>query len=174
MEKAKIMLDDEPAKLLQSGYRYALSLTRNKTKAEDLLQEAWLATLQAKGPINKPYIFSAIRSRFINLCKREQLVSIVSLDEITELIDPVTEQEQVALQNDQDYSGLEAALATLRPVERETLFLMVVEGYTAQEIADLTDQPRNTVLSLNHRARQKVRRHFQKKQMKVALCIPTC
>jgi len=49
-----------------------------------------------------------------------------------------------------------AALETLRPVERESLFLSAVEGYTAQKIADFTQQPRGTILSLIHRARKKV------------------
>lgn len=50
------------------------------------------------------------------------------------------------------------ALNNLRSQEREALFLTAVEGYTAQEIADLTHQPRGTVLSLVHRAKQKIRR----------------
>jgi RNA polymerase sigma-70 factor (ECF subfamily) len=157
------------AELLQSGYRYALSLTREKSSAEDLLQEAWLAKLKAKGPTNKPYLFTAIRSRYINMYRRDQLVSIVALNEFAELGDPLFEQEQLAIENDHDYAELEAALATLRPVERETLYLMAVEGYTAQEVADLTSQPRNTVLSLNYRARQKARRYYQRNQIEVSL-----
>ena len=157
------------AELLQSGYRYALSLAREKTQAEDLLQEAWLAMLKAKGPANKPYLFTAIRSRYINMYRRDQLVSIVALNEFSEFCDPLSEQEQLAIESDHDYVELEAALATLRPIERETLFLMAVEGYTAQEVAGLTNQPRNTVLSLNYRARQKVRRYYQSNQIEVAL-----
>jgi DNA-directed RNA polymerase specialized sigma24 family protein len=34
---------------------------------------------------------------------------------------------------------------------------MLVEGYTAQSVADLFEWPRGTVLSMSHRARQKVR-----------------
>ena len=56
--------------LLQHGYRYALSMTHNTTRAEDLLQDAWVAILQANGPLEKNYLFSAIRSRFINASKR--------------------------------------------------------------------------------------------------------
>ena len=55
-------------------------------------------------------------------------------------------------------ADLEKPLSRLREEEREALFLNVVEGYTAQEIAKLTDRPRNTVLSLIHRARFKLRR----------------
>lgn len=144
-------------KLLHSGYRYALSLTHHPASAEDILQDAWVATLQAGGPHNKPYLFRAIRSRFLNQHKRERLVSMVSIEE--------TEMEWGADDHLQDNDPLFAvsetalanALATLRPLEREALFLAVIEGYTAQEIGDITAQPRGSVLSLIHRARQKLR-----------------
>ena len=56
-----------------------------------------------------------------------------------------------------DAQALHRALGTLRPDERETLFLAVVEGYTAQEIADMTQRPRGTILSLLHRTKEKLR-----------------
>ena len=46
---------------------------------------------------------------------------------------------------------LEQLLAKLRDIEREALFLHVVEGYSAVEIAALTGRPRGSVLSLIHR-----------------------
>ena len=52
---------------------------------------------------------------------------------------------------------LKAPLEALRPEEREALFLNVVEGYTVQEVADLTARQRGTVLSLIHRAKRKLR-----------------
>lgn len=143
--------------LLHSGYRYALSLTHHPANAEDILQDAWVAVFQSGGPHNKPYLFSAIRSRFINRHKRERLVPMVSIEEadldwdtndrLWDPTPPFAASEKM----------LETALSTLRPLEREALFLAVVEGYTAQEIGDLTAQPRGTVLSLIHRARQKLR-----------------
>ncbi len=144
--------------LLHSGYRYALSLTHDKVRAEDVVQDAWLAVLKAKGPHSRPYLFSAVRSRFLNLNKREQLVTVVALDDVPQM------EEQVDVTNSLDAMGyleyplLEEALDSLRSVEREALFLMAVEGYTANEIATFTKQPRGTVLSHIHRAKQKIRR----------------
>ena len=43
-------------------------------------------------------------------------------------------------------------------MEREAIFLHHVHGHTAEEIAVLTAQPRGTVLSLLHRALEKLRR----------------
>jgi RNA polymerase sigma-70 factor (ECF subfamily) len=54
------------------------------------------------------------------------------------------------------FGDIDALLSELRPEEREALFLHGVEGYTASEISRLTGQPRGTVLSLLHRARQRL------------------
>lgn len=153
------------AELLQSGFRYALSLTHDRARAEDILQDAWLAVLKAKGPHARPYLFSAVRSRFLNLYKRELLLSVVPLDDLAESEQPVSTLD---ISYYLDHSLLEKALNGLRSVEREALFLMTVEGYTAEEIATFTQQPRSTVLSHVHRAKQKVRRFFATKSSEAA------
>ena len=136
--------------LLQSGYRYALSLTHRESDAEDLVQEAWLKVYPKKGRrINRPLLFTAIRNLYIDHYRRGQLVVFEAFDE--------TQQSPVELtENNITSADLEAALDRLKPEEREAIFLNAVEGYTAQEIADLTDRPRNTVLSLMHRGKQKL------------------
>jgi len=48
-------------------------------------------------------------------------------------------------------------------MEREALLLADVEGYTAQEIAELTGHPRGTILSLIHRSRGKLRRQLSQR-----------
>lgn len=144
--------------LLQSGYRYAYSLTHNKSAAEDLLQDAWVAVLQAGGPHTTGYLFSAIRSRFLNNNKRERLVSIVALDDVPAGSMVERERHDPDIFFDTHAAEMDAALAQLRPVERETLFLSAVQGYTAEEIAHNTGKPRGTILSLLHRARLKLRR----------------
>jgi len=149
---------DDLQELLQRGFRYALSLTHDASRAEDLLQEGWVSLLQARGPHQRGYLFAAIRSRFIDACRRERLV----------VFEALTDANELGMEDDLQYTSSEAlvfadtatldrALATLRPVERETLFLVDVEGYTAQEIADLTGHPRGTILSMLHRTHRKLR-----------------
>ncbi len=158
------MSADSLADLLQNGFRYALSLTHDRARAEDLLHDAWLAVLRAGGPQHKGYLFSAIRTRFLNHHKRERLVPCVSLDEAR---DAGLEESQNLFELDLDSGDLERSLASLRPVEREALFLSAVEGYTAEEIAIRTNQPRGTVLSLIFRAKQKLRRYFAQEDLEV-------
>jgi len=149
--------------LLHSGFRYAISLTHDVTKAEDVLQDAWLAVLKANGPHQRQYLFSAIRTRFLNMYKREHLVIIEDLDAAKLLqVQEVSEYFDIL-----DFHHLNKALFSLRSVEREALFLMAVEGYTAQEVADFTKQARGTVLSHVYRAKLKVRQFFEKHRIEV-------
>lgn len=142
--------------LLTSGYRYALSLTHDPSAAEDLLQDACLAILGAGAPWERSYLFTTLRHRFIDRCRREAKVRFLSLDGGDEAppLDPGDDWTAPdVLRNGQ----LERALGTLRFEEREALFLAAVEGYTAEEIGELTSRPRGTVLSLLHRAKAKLR-----------------
>ncbi len=161
MEASPVSLEE----LLRRGYRYAVSLTHDSARAEDLLQDSWVAVLRAGGAQTIAYMFSSIRSRFINQCRRDQLAPMMQLDEAMNqgLLD-ATESRTDGLIRASDES-LERALSRLRPVEREALFLAAVEGYTAQEIADLTQQGRGTVLSLIHRAKAKMRRFLEQGQL---------
>jgi RNA polymerase sigma-70 factor (ECF subfamily) len=160
MDVPPVSLDE----LLQRGYRYAMSLTHDSARSEDLLQDSWVAILQAGGAQTIAYMFSSIRSRFINQYRRERLAPMMQLDEAMDqgLLDATKSMTDGPIRA--NYAYLEQALSRLRPVEREALFLAVVEGYTAQEIADLTQQGRGTVLSLIHRAKAKMRRFLEQAQ----------
>jgi len=139
--------------LLDTGYRYALALTHDPNDAADLVQDAVVAILRAGAPRKAGYLVRTIRNRFIDSCRRDQLVVMRPLDEVDEATALAALDEPLELGE----TDLGPALARLRPQEREALYLTCVEGYTAQEVADLTGRPRGTVLSLMHRGRQKLR-----------------
>lgn len=150
--------DEEPDaldELLQSAYRYALSLAHDPAAAEDLVQEACIAVLSMGASWGKPYLFTTIRNRFIDHYRRSQRVLFVPLDGGDDLADDHDRADELpdVLQS----GAIDRALGVLRVEERETLYLAIVEGYTAQEIADFTGRPRGTVLSLLHRTKRKLR-----------------
>ena len=66
--------------LLEHGYRFALSLTHDEVRADDLLQDAWFAILRARGPWHRGYLFTAIRSQFVDHCRRNQRAFAEPLD----------------------------------------------------------------------------------------------
>lgn len=142
--------------LLDRGYRYALSLAHDAAEAEDLLQDACLSILGAGAKWECSYLFATIRNRFIDRYRRNRKILFLSLEAEDGVSDDVKDENWDSadvLLNGQ----LDRALASLRAEERETLFLAVVEGYTAEEIAELTSRPRGTILSLLHRTKAKLR-----------------
>jgi len=146
--------------LVQRGYRFALSLTHDANRAEDLIQDAWFSILRARGPWRREYLFTTIRNRFIDLCRRDRIVVFEPLDEdrAGEGSDrhgaDATEDDSAFLVN----GAFDRALGELRVEERAVLYLSAVEGYTANQTAELLGWPRGSVLSLMHRARLKLRR----------------
>lgn len=144
--------------LAHRGYRFALSLTHDETRAEDLLQDGWFAVLKAGGPWSGQYLFATIRNRFIDQYRRDRLINTTSLNDAScEAVEPGVE----FWNGDNAFSGngtLESALGRLRPEERAVLYLAAVENYTARQIGELLGWPRGSVLSLLHRARGKLRK----------------
>lgn len=149
-------LPDEIDELLDAGFRYALSLTHDPAQSEDLVQDASLALLGSGQSWERSYFFATIRNRFIDRYRRSQKILFLALEPDDDAgVDPADLSWEAP---DVLESGLlERALARLRTDERETLFLAVVEGYTADEIGRMTDRPRGTILSLLHRTKKKLR-----------------
>jgi RNA polymerase sigma-70 factor (ECF subfamily) len=142
--------------LLSSGYGYAFSLAHDAAEAEDLLQDACLSILGSGAKWERSYLFATIRNRFIDRYRRNRKILFLSIEGEYDAFDAVNDEDWEV--SDVLLTGhLDRALASLRAEERETLFLAVVEGYTAEEIAELTSRPRGTILSLLHRTKAKLR-----------------
>ena len=136
--------------LLQAGYRYALSLTADAAEAEDLAQQGWLRLHERYGrQKNRGALFTTVRRLFIDRYRRSRRVELVAIEDLD------AEPEDLSMPSVEPID-LERLLTQLREKEREALFLHAVEGYTAAEIGELTEQTRGTVLSLIHRARRKL------------------
>jgi len=138
--------------LLQSGFRYAYALTHHHHDAEDLVQTAWLKLHQRYGTMTtKALFFTTIRNLYIDQYRRRKRIQFITLTGEHEHFSASgkTPKEETKV-------AIEHMLAKLRDIEREALFLHIVEGYSANEIATLTGRPRGTVLSLIHRSRKKL------------------
>ena len=136
--------------LLERAHRYALSLTHDPHRAEDLIQDACLAVSRRGGPWRIEYLISVIRNRHIDLHRRNGRVRFKPL------------RPSASVGGNGHAKGaideeLAAALGTLGPNAREMLYLAVVEGYSATQIARATGRPRGTVLSSIHRSKHKLR-----------------
>lgn len=138
--------------LLHSGYRYALALVVDESDADDLVHDAWMKLYPRYGKLpDKALLFRTIRTLFIDVMRHRQRFEQVEFDEER------MEAHDLSSGSEPPDKQLANALSYLRPVERETLFLSVVEGYTAEEIAALTKRQRGTVLSMLHRTKRKMK-----------------
>ncbi len=148
-------LDD----LLQRGFRYALALTHDRERAEDLVQDVCLALGRRGGPWETAYLLRSIRNRHFDIGRRAARLRFDPIDHATsDLFSDAGGLETIGLADPE----LEAALDRLREEEREAIFLSVIEGYSAREIGEMTDRPRGSVLSLIFRARAKLRKELER------------
>lgn len=146
-------MKDPLDEVLQRGYRYAFSLANDPEEARDLVQEACLRITRRGGPWTVPYLHTVIRNAYIDECRRGRILSFRPLEEANAVYSH-------SVNRDPD---LGAALQSLTFLERELLFLSVVEGYTAAEIAHQTGRPRGTILSALHRTKAKLRQWWRER-----------
>ena len=152
--------DAATAELLQAAFRYALSLSASPVDAEDLVQEGWLRARERYGAeADRRIVFRVVRNLYIDGWRRASRFPTIELsttdDDEIQLIDDDGSRDPVRSCGE---GLLGQHLSDLRDTEREALLLSVVEGYSASEIASLTDSTRGTVLSLVHRAKLKIQK----------------
>jgi RNA polymerase sigma-70 factor (ECF subfamily) len=146
----------EPA-TLNSLYRYCCALCDQESDAFDLLQsslERCLRSPPENPTAGRAYAMRIIRNLFIDQYRRGRALVFESFDEAAHAIDyDIASLEDVVL----DRTELEQIWPSLTVMEREILFLWAVEGYSTDEVAGQLDKPRNTVLSIVHRMRKRLK-----------------
>lgn len=144
---------DELGALVLQGYRFAFSLTHDRMRAEDLVQDALLRTLAAGGPMNSGYLLRCVRNQFVDECRRDRRGRF----------EPLDVRRAAALEASPSVpatvgAGLETALASLSADDRAALYLWAVEECSTREIAQILGRPRGTVLSGLWRSRRRLRK----------------
>lgn len=137
--------------LLPSLRRYARSLTQNHADGEDLLQDAVERALvhqgQWSGANMRSWTFSIMTNAFRNRLRRSNRFPETGIEQ-AEMIADAQEMPDPFRQR-----RLAAALDGLPPDQRAVLMLVVVEGYSYAEVADIMGSPIGTVMSRLARAR---------------------
>jgi RNA polymerase sigma-70 factor, ECF subfamily len=153
-------------------YGYAMTLTRDTTEADDLVQETYLrATSAANQPQPngnlKAWLFVIMRNAWLNQVRHNQ-----SGPRFVEL--ETNEQPEDALGNPHvvylrklEREQVRDAIDKLPEAYREIVVLRDIEGFTYHEIAMVLDCPAGTVMSRLGRARAKLRASLATWQTKV-------
>jgi RNA polymerase sigma-70 factor, ECF subfamily len=147
-------------------YGYALVLAKNRTDAEDLVQETYLRAIRAIGRLRddsnvKGWLFTILRNIWLNEV-RQRRKAPESLDVETDerasvLVDEGTEGPHEVYVAKLERSHVRKAIQQLPEEAREVILLREWEGLSYQEIATVLDCPVGTVMSRLARARAKLR-----------------
>lgn len=172
MEKLLPNFEEATLPHLGAAYNLARWLTKDKTDAEDVVQEAYLRAFKHFGSFHggdsKPWMLAIVRNTcFTWMQRNRQPESTISLDdELYEVESKDLNPEALLLQSE-DTQMVRQALEDL-PVEfREVLVLRELEEMSYREIANLTDLPLGTVMSRLARGRKRLQLSLTK-QMQAA------
>ena len=132
---------------------YALVLTRNKSVADDLLQEtalrAWKAQAQfTLGTNFRAWIYRILRNEFISICRRSKRAPLPMDDVAESLFGYEGDQEEKVIARE-----VIQAMEKLPTAQREVLYLKCVSDYTYEEVAIALDCSIGTIKSRLWRAR---------------------
>ncbi len=141
-------------------YRYCHMLCDQESDAYDLLQAAMERCVRSPPRTSGAeiaYAMRVIRNLFIDQLRSNARASFEPFDEDNVALDfDLASLETTML----DRSELEAVWSEMTVVEREILYLWAVEGYSTDEVAGHLDKPRNSVLSIIHRMRKRLKARF--------------
>ncbi len=151
---------------LDGLYGFAMSLTRNPTEAEDLVQDTYLKAALAEhkpepGNNLKAWLFTIMRNLWLNRLRHRrsgpEFIDIES-EEILEpyVSDPMADP-QVVLLRQAEVDAVRTAIKRLAFPQREVLLLRDIEGFSYKEIADILACPAGTIMSRLARARERLK-----------------
>ena len=155
--------DDRFRRLLEAEIprlrRYARALTRDVTRADDLVQSC-LTRAVAKQHLWQPgtdlraWLFTILHNQHVNEVRRSVREGVnVAVEDMAPVL-TVQSNAYASLQ----LRDLEAAIASLPQEQRQVILLVGLEGMRYEEVAVILDVPVGTVRSRLSRGRDQLRR----------------
>ncbi|MFW2372934.1 MAG: sigma-70 family RNA polymerase sigma factor [Gammaproteobacteria bacterium] len=136
-------------------YRYAFWLCKNRSVAEDLVQETYLRAWRSFERLKdekaaKAWLITILRHEHARMYERFQpdLVDITDFPLADQSTGPGQFMETQLLQN---------TIAQLEIEFREPLMLQIIGGFSTEEISSILKLNKNTVLTRLYRARNKIK-----------------
>ena len=140
----------------QDMYRYAAWLSRDKTIAEDVVQEALLRAWKSLDALRddaaaKPWLLTIVRRENARYFERKRLET-VDIDNLT-----ASQAALLAEEPNDELDDMRQAIYELEDDYREPLVLQVLMGFSTNEIGEQMGLKQGAVLTRLHRARAKLR-----------------
>jgi RNA polymerase sigma-70 factor (ECF subfamily) len=147
-------------------YGFAMTLTRDPTEAQDLVQETYLRAVRAFGQLMpdsnlKSWLFAIMRNVWLNQLRHSRsgprFVELDAEDDGHHWFANVTGDPHAAFVRKLKREDVRTAIETLPHRYREVVVLRDLEGFSYQQIASIVGCPAGTVMSRLGRAREKLR-----------------
>jgi RNA polymerase sigma-70 factor (ECF subfamily) len=149
-------------------YSAAMRMTRNRSDAEDLVQEAYLRAYRGYGSFEegtnlRAWLFRILTNTYINTYRAKQRrPQETELNEVEDLymyrrisgVDVAARSAEDTLFDLFTDDEVKAALENLPESFRMPVLLADVEDFSYKEIAEMLDIPMGTVMSRLHRGRK--------------------
>lgn len=136
-------------------YRYAVWLIRDKSIAEDVVQETFLRAWKSLDNLQdehaaKAWLITILRRENARRFERKQL-ELVAIDDV------VTVDENATSDGNAEHHALHAAIDQLAVEYREPLIMQALLGFSGEEIAKQLQLNKNTVMTRLFRARSQLK-----------------
>jgi RNA polymerase sigma-70 factor (ECF subfamily) len=147
-------------------YSYALTLSRNRVDAEDLVQETYVRAIPAVRRLRKKsnvrsWMFTILRNIWLNQVRRPRVAVPTAGTDIDQFLPefpaPSAKGPYSLLLSSLDQDRVRQAISRLPIESREIILLREFEELSYQEIAGVLKCPIGTVMSRLGRARSKLR-----------------
>ncbi|QJR79873.1 sigma-70 family RNA polymerase sigma factor [Alteromonas pelagimontana] len=142
-------------------YRYAYWLVKDKSVAEDIVQETFLRAWRSLDSLNdekaaKSWLITIVRRENARRFERKRIetVDIEGIDVF---------DEDAKSENALEHRELHQLLAGLTEEYREPLMLQLLFGYSGEEIAEQLNLNKNTVMTRLFRARKQIKEALEEK-----------
>lgn len=152
-------------------YGYAMTLTRDTTEAEDLVQDTYVRAARATNRPDvdsnvKGWLFVIMRNAWLNQIRHKNSGPLFVELEANESTPEAQDNPHVVYLRKLEREQVRQAIESLPDAYREIVVLRDIEGFTYQEIATVLDCPAGTVMSRLGRARGKLRKLLSSWQTK--------
>lgn len=144
---------------LEAAFRLAHAVTRDRTAAQDVVQDSYLKAFQAWGRYRdgnaRAWLLTIVRRQAYDWLRRERGHGLVDIEEV-EIPGQAGTQESDLIR-DQTAGRLRAAVMALPLAFRETVILKDIEDMPYKTIAEIQGVPIGTVMSRLARGRELLR-----------------
>lgn len=138
-------------------YRLAYAWCHQKTQAEDLVQETLLKALESSKELDnlehlEAWLVKIMHNKFLDTMRYNRRWQLTGVSEIDDYFAHECSEKKLIQQQDSDC--LCKAMAKLSFEQREAIALVDLQGFSYQQISDITDTPIGTVMSRISRGRE--------------------